>query len=208
LSNFCKFSIGRAKIPAVSLAFQVVGAPFRDAKICQKYFWCLKRQDEISSQPAYSEQSRSNCGNSIHESSFLCGLGEVVVLCLHILEHSAERKFELGAKTMFKSSVLQIQDRGTAEERLWRAVITKTLEEWMCGPLSFSRKAEQFLFDDNKDFKAVCSSAGMDPDRLRKRLKTIRARGIQKENIPFRVRTHKRLSLPQPAGWGQRAFGI
>ena len=69
---------------------------------------------------------------------------------------------------MFKSSILQYQDQGTAEERLWRAVITKTLEEWMCGPLSFSRKAEQFLFDDKKDFKAVCSSAGMDPDTLEK----------------------------------------
>ena len=109
---------------------------------------------------------------------------------------------------MLKSSLLLFNDRGTAEERLWRAVITKTLEEWICGPLSFSRKAEQFLFQDNHDFKAVCSSAGMDPERLRKRLKTIRARGIQKENIPFRVRTHKRLSLPQPASWGQKAFGV
>jgi hypothetical protein len=109
---------------------------------------------------------------------------------------------------MFKSSMLQIQDKGTAEERLWRAVITKSLEEWICGPLSFSRKAEQFLFDDNNDFKAVCSSAGMDPERLRKRLKTIRARGIQKENIPFRVRTQKRLDLSQSGHWGQRAFGV
>src|SRR5450631_1816913 len=107
---------------------------------------------------------------------------------------------------MFKSSMLQIDDKGTAEERLWRAVITKTLEEWICGPLTFSRKAEQFLFDDNKDFKAVCSSAGMDPERLRKRLKTIRARGIQKESIPSRFRVHKKLGLPHPAGWGQRAF--
>jgi hypothetical protein len=131
-----------------------------------------------------------------------------MVLYLHILEHSAEYKFELGAKIMFKSSFLHIQDRGTAEERLWRAVITKTLEEWMCGPLSFSRKAEQFLFDDNKDFKAVCSSAGMDPERLRKRLKTIRSRGIQKESIPFRLRTHKKLSLPQSGSWGQRAYGV
>jgi hypothetical protein len=107
---------------------------------------------------------------------------------------------------MFKSSLLQMQDQGTAEERLWRAVITKTLEEWMCGPLSFSRKAEQFLFDDNKDFKAVCSSAGMDPERLRKRLKTIRARGIQKENLPFRVRTQKRPGLSQPGSWLQRTL--
>jgi len=122
--------------------------------------------------------------------------------------HSAVDNFELGAKTMFKSSILHIQDRGTAEERLWRAVITKSLEEWICGPLSFSRKAEQFLFNDNKDFKAVCSSAGMDPIRLRKRLETIRARGIQKENIPFRVRSQKRIPLPQPPVWGQRAFGV
>jgi hypothetical protein len=131
-----------------------------------------------------------------------------MVLWLHIVAHSAGQKFEPGAKTMFQSSILHIHDRGTAEERLWRAVITKTLEEWICGPLSFSRKAEQFLFDDNKDFKAVCSSAGMDPERLRKRLKTIRARGIQKENIPFRVRTNKKLGLPQPGGWSQRAFGV
>src|SRR5579863_3108798 len=103
---------------------------------------------------------------------------------------------------MFKSSMLQIAEKGTAEERLWRAVITRTLEEWICGPLSFSRKAEQFLFEDKNDFKAVCSSAGMDPERLRKRLKTIRARGIQKESMPFRVRTNKRLTLPQPTSWG------
>lgn len=111
---------------------------------------------------------------------------------------------------MFKSSLLLFNDRGTAEERLWRAVITRTLEEWICGPLSFSRKAEQFLFHDNTDFKAVCSSAGMDPDRLRNRLRTIRARGIQKENIPFRARAAKNLGLSQPANWGQnqKAFGV
>ena len=115
--------------------------------------------------------------------------------------------FELGAKTMFKSSVLHFIDRGTAEEKLWRAVITKTLEEWMCGPLSFSRKAEQFLFEDNQDFKAVCSSAGMDPERLRKQLKSLRARGVQKESLPFRARTNKKLELPQAGSWQRRAFG-
>src|ERR1700674_646227 len=155
-----------------------------------------------------SEQNSANRLKSFVNPLFLFGFDRVVVLYLHLPPHSAGQKFELGAKTMFKSSVLHIQDQGTAEERLWRAVITKTLEEWMCGPLSFSRKAEQFLFDDNKDFKAVCSSAGMDPERLRKRLKTIRSRGIQKESIPFRLRTHKKLSLPQSGSWGQRAYGV
>jgi hypothetical protein len=124
------------------------------------------------------------------------------------MDTQPDRQFELGAKTMFQSSILRINDQGTAEERLWRAVITKSLEEWICGPLSFSRKAEQFLFHDNKDFKAVCSSAGMDPERLRNRLMKLRARGIQKLNIPFRVRTNKRLAFSQNGSIGQSAFGV
>jgi hypothetical protein len=102
---------------------------------------------------------------------------------------------------MLKSSLLQFQERGTAEEKLWRAVITKSLEEWICGPLSFSRKAEQFLFEDKSDFQAVCSSAGMDADRLRNRLKFLRAKGIKKENIPFRARTQKRPALAPAVDW-------
>jgi len=109
---------------------------------------------------------------------------------------------------MFQNSILRINDQGSAEERLWRAVITKSLEEWICGPLSFSRKAEQFLFHDNKDFKAVCSSAGMDPERLRNRLMKLRARGIQKLNISFRMRTNKRLAFSQNGSIGQSAFGV
>jgi len=134
-----------------------------------------------------------------------------MVFHLHLIHASSRTKIELGAKTMFQSSILRINQhgahQGTAEERLWRAVITKSLEEWICGPLSFSRKAEQFLFNDNKDFKAVCSSAGMDPDRLRNRLKTIRARGIQKENIPFRVRASKRMGLPRTPSLSDSLFG-
>src|ERR1035437_603637 len=83
---------------------------------------------------------------------------------------------------MFETTVFHNVDRATGEERLWRAVIARTLEEWVHGPLRYSRMAEQFLFDDNQDFQAVCSSAGMDPGNLRKRLQSIRTRGIQKEN--------------------------
>jgi hypothetical protein len=81
---------------------------------------------------------------------------------------------------MLESSVSQNRDHGTAEERLWRAVIAKTLEEWVRGPLRYSRIAEEFLFHDNKDFQSVCSSAGMDPRSLREKLKSIRARVLQK----------------------------
>jgi hypothetical protein len=109
---------------------------------------------------------------------------------------------------MFKSAMLPVHDEGTAEEKLWRAVIARTLEEWVCGPLAFSRKAEKFLFEDNSDFKAVCSSAGMDPDRLRNRLRSIRARGVQNFSAPFRMRTQRKFGLQATPNWNPRPYGI
>jgi hypothetical protein len=44
---------------------------------------------------------------------------------------------------MFESSVFQNRNDGTAEERLWRAVIARTLEEWVKGPLRYSRASAQ-----------------------------------------------------------------
>lgn len=57
---------------------------------------------------------------------------------------------------------------GTAGEvHLWQAVIVGAIEDWRSGPLRFQRMAEHFLFEDNKDFPLVCSSAGIDHRRLR-----------------------------------------
>jgi hypothetical protein len=64
----------------------------------------------------------------------------------------------------------------TAEQKLWRAVIASTVEEWVNGPLRKKREAEQFLFDDNQDFTTVCYSAGINPRSLRSRLEKIRSR--------------------------------
>src|ERR1700681_3424949 len=107
---------------------------------------------------------------------------------------------------MFESAIFRNGHRGTAEEKLWRAVIARTLEEWIRGPLTRSRKAEQFLFEDDKDFRAVCSSAGINPSNLRKRLESIRARGIQKEFSQIRVRRNKKSDFPQNGILVQRVF--
>jgi hypothetical protein len=64
----------------------------------------------------------------------------------------------------------------TAEQKLWRAVIANTLEEWINGPLRQKREAEQFLFYDEGDYRTVCFSAGIDPQDLRCRLQRIRSR--------------------------------
>jgi hypothetical protein len=66
----------------------------------------------------------------------------------------------------------------TAEQKLWRAVITSTVQEWVSGPLRRRREAEEFLFGDERDFRTVCSSAGINPENLRGRLKKIRSRQV------------------------------
>jgi hypothetical protein len=109
---------------------------------------------------------------------------------------------------MFESAVLQNQDQGTAEEKLWRAVIARTLEEWVRGPLRYSRKAEEFLFDDNRDFLAVCFSAGMDPGNLRKKLLTIRARGVQKVAGQLQFRGRKKSDSQIRGIFSQKAYGV
>ena len=76
-------------------------------------------------------------------------------------------------------SVGMLQNPGveeTAEQKLWRAVIASTVEEWVSGPLRQKREAEQFLFTDNKDYRTVCYSAGINPENLRARLGKIRSR--------------------------------
>lgn len=65
-----------------------------------------------------------------------------------------------------------------SEKRLWQAVLLATIQEWMWGPLRQKRKAEEYLFQDQKDFQTVCKSAGMDPDQLRMKLKRLRMRLI------------------------------
>ena len=61
------------------------------------------------------------------------------------------------------------------EQKLWRAVIAIAVEEWVHGPLRKKREAEQFLFKDEKDYRDVCFSAGIDPVNLRARLLKIRS---------------------------------
>jgi hypothetical protein len=56
------------------------------------------------------------------------------------------------------------------EKRLWQAVIVTAIQEWLNGPLRSKRQAEEYLFQDQKDFPVVCQSAGMDADRLRAKL--------------------------------------
>jgi hypothetical protein len=54
--------------------------------------------------------------------------------------------------------------------RLWTAVIVKAVEDWRMGSLRARREAQKFLFEDDRDFYQVCSSAGLDPGVFRTKL--------------------------------------
>jgi hypothetical protein len=62
------------------------------------------------------------------------------------------------------------------EKRLWQAVIVTAIREWVSGTLRSQRKAEEYLFQDQRDFPAVCQSAGLDADLLRSKLNRLRLR--------------------------------
>ena len=76
-----------------------------------------------------------------------------------------------------------IQDRPESEcateTRLWLAVVTAAVEEWMYGPLRRRRDAEHYLFHDEHDFPEVCARAGLDASLLRTKLMRVRARATQ-----------------------------
>ena len=71
---------------------------------------------------------------------------------------------------MLEAMVVRCGEQEIAEQKLWRAVIANTIEEWIHGPLRLQREAEEFLFHDD-DFRLVCFSAGMNPEYVRERLK-------------------------------------
>jgi hypothetical protein len=75
---------------------------------------------------------------------------------------------------MATNAVALPQLAGDMEKRLWQAVIVTTIQEWISGTLRSKRQAEEYLFQDQQDFPAVCQSAGMDADCLRVKLSRLR----------------------------------
>jgi hypothetical protein len=70
---------------------------------------------------------------------------------------------------------LVLRNQGSANQRLWLAVVESAIAEWVRGPMRHKRKAEYFLFQDDDDFPFVCRSAGLNPECVREILWAIRA---------------------------------
>jgi hypothetical protein len=87
---------------------------------------------------------------------------------------SSESFFTKKSELTWGDLTMSIFEQGDVEEvpaqRLWRAVIATTVQEWVSGPLRIKREAENFLFGNSQDYRTVCFSAGINPDHLRVRL--------------------------------------
>jgi hypothetical protein len=57
-----------------------------------------------------------------------------------------------------------------SERRLWTAVLVHAVEDWRKGTLRARREAQDFLFQNDKDFEMVCSGAGLEGSDFRARL--------------------------------------
>jgi hypothetical protein len=64
------------------------------------------------------------------------------------------------------------------EQRLWVAVLAQAIEDWRGDRISRKRDAEQFLFEDQKDFEIVCTRAGIDPNSFRAQLCRMHGKAI------------------------------
>jgi hypothetical protein len=64
----------------------------------------------------------------------------------------------------------EISEGHIPERRLWTAVLIMAVEDWQSGSLRAKRAAQQFLFEDDRDFEEVCAGAGLDPATLRAKL--------------------------------------
>jgi hypothetical protein len=54
--------------------------------------------------------------------------------------------------------------------RLWTAVLVNAVEDWRNGSLRARREAQEFLFENDRDFEMVCTAAGLDSNDFRTRL--------------------------------------
>jgi len=70
----------------------------------------------------------------------------------------------------------EISEGFIPERRLWAAVLVMAVEDWRNGSLRAKRAAQEFLFEDDRDFEEVCAGAGLDPATFRSKLLKVRRR--------------------------------
>jgi hypothetical protein len=85
------------------------------------------------------------------------------------------------------------------EQRVWLAVIARTVEEWVGGPLRAQLEAEDYLLNDKVDFETVCESAGLNASTLRSKLLRLKKNGAGPGPVRALRQTRMTLKSQEPA---------
>ena len=78
----------------------------------------------------------------------------------------------------------EISEGFIPERNLWAAVLVMAVEDWRNGSLRAKRAAQEFLFEDDRDFEEVCAGAGLDPATFRSKLLKVGRRGAMHGPLP------------------------
>jgi hypothetical protein len=79
---------------------------------------------------------------------------------------------------MITEMALSAPNEQTTENRMWRVVIARTIQDWLSKPLRAKREAERYLFENSADLSWVCESAGIEVEKLRNCLNKVRGRTL------------------------------
>jgi hypothetical protein len=79
---------------------------------------------------------------------------------------------------MISEMALSAPNEQTTENRIWRVVIARTIQDWLSKPLGPKREAERYLFENSADLSWVCESAGIQVEQLRNCLNRVRGRTL------------------------------
>jgi hypothetical protein len=79
---------------------------------------------------------------------------------------------------MIREMALSAPNEQTTENRIWRVVIARTIQDWLSKPLRPKREAERYLFENSADLSWVCESAGIEVEQLRNCLNKVRGRTL------------------------------
>jgi hypothetical protein len=72
-----------------------------------------------------------------------------------------------------ESSQNEVSEDAISERRLWTAVLITAVQDWRMGTLRAKRSAQEFLFENDRDFGEVCAGAGIEPTSFRSKLTKI-----------------------------------
>ena len=83
-----------------------------------------------------------------------------------------------GGTEMIGQMISATDEPLTTENRMWRVVIARTIQDWLSKPLRAKREAERYLFENSADLSWVCESAGIKVEQLRNCLNKVRGRTL------------------------------